>query len=97
MILRVALDVPLPRLFDYRADDATRTDVGRLVRVPFGKEHKVGLIVEVAAGSDVPAPRLRAAEKILREVAPLEGEWLELVKFCGSYYQRPLEIGRAHV
>jgi len=90
MILRVALDVPLPKLFDYRADDATRADVGRLVRVPFGRRHSVGLIVEVAAGSEVPASRLRTAEKILREVAPLGSDWLELVKFCSSYYQRPL-------
>jgi primosomal protein N' (replication factor Y) len=90
MILRVALDLPLPKLFDYRAEDATRADVGRLVLVPFGSKHKVGLIVDVAAGSEVPAPRLRAAEKILREVAPLARDWLELVKFASRYYQRPL-------
>jgi len=90
MILRVALDVPLPKLFDYRTDEATRADVGYRVLVPFGKKRLVGLIVEVAADSDVPASRLRAAEKILRDVPPLEHEWLELVKFCSGYYQRPL-------
>jgi len=90
MILRVALDVPVPKLFDYRAEDVTRADIGRRVVVPFGKKRLVGLIIDIAAESEVPASRLRVAETILREVAPLEREWLELVKFCSSYYHRPL-------
>jgi len=90
MIVRVALDVPLPRLFDYRAEDATRADIGCRALVPFGKKRLVGLIVELAAESAVPASRLRAAERILREVAPLRREWMELAKFCSNYYQRPL-------
>ena len=90
MILRVALDVPLPKLFDYRAEDATRGDIGCRVVVPFGKKRLVGLIIELADESDVPASRLRTAEKILREVVPLKREWMELAKFCSSYYQRPL-------
>ena len=90
MIVRVALDVPLPRLFDYRAEDATRADIGCRALVPFGKKRLVGLIVELAAESEVPASRLRAAERILREVAPLRREWMELAKFCSNYYQRPL-------
>jgi primosomal protein N' (replication factor Y) (superfamily II helicase) len=90
MILRVALDVPLPKLFDYRAEDATRADIGCRVLVPFGKKRVVGLIVEVADDSKVPASRLRSAEKILREVAPLTRDWLDLLKFCSGYYQRPL-------
>src|SRR5262245_44787293 len=90
MILRVALDVPLPKLFDYRADDATRADIGYRVLVPFGKKRLVGLIADVVADSGVPVSRLRAAEKILRDVPPLGREWLDLVKFCSGYYQRPL-------
>src|SRR5690242_17598050 len=90
MILRVALDVPVPKLFDYRAEDVTPADIGRRVVVPFGKKRLVGLIIDIAAESEVPASRLRVAETILREVAPLEREWLELVKFCSSYYHRPL-------
>src|SRR3977135_4525709 len=90
MIVRVALDVPLPRLFDYRAEDATRADICGRDLVPFGKNRLVGLIVELAAESEVPASRLRAAERILREVAPLRREWIELAKFSNNSYQRPL-------
>src|SRR5262245_47318367 len=90
MILRVALDVPLPKLFDYRADDGTRADIGRRVLVPFGKKRLVGLIVEVTTQSEVPAARLRPADKVLRDVPALGREWLDLAKFCSGYYQRPL-------
>jgi primosomal protein N' (replication factor Y) (superfamily II helicase) len=90
MILRVALDVPLPKLFDYRAEDVTRADIGCRVLVPFGKKRLIGLIMEVADESKIPASRIRSAERILREVPPLTREWLDLLRFCSGYYQRPL-------
>ena len=90
IILRVALDVPLPKLFDYRSEDATRADIGYRVLVPFGTKHRVGVIVDVAAKSEVADSRLRPVEKILRDVPPLPREWLALAKFCSDYYHRPL-------
>ena len=36
-ILRIALDLPLPRLFDYLASDSDESDIGRRATVPFGK------------------------------------------------------------
>src|SRR5882672_7502629 len=90
IILRVALDVPLPKLFDYRSEDATRADIGYRVLVPFGKKRLVGLIWDVATKSKVIDSRLRPVEKILREAAPLPREWLALVEFCSGYYHGPL-------
>ncbi len=98
-ILRVALDVPLPKLFDYAApqrDVNAReahtgdSDVGRRVIVPFGNRRVVGVIVDVAATTDVPAERLRAADEVLRDLAPLTRDWLDLARFCSDYYQRAL-------
>ena len=85
-ILRVALDVPLPTLFDYRSEDATRADIGYRVLVPFGKKRLVGVIWEVATKSGVADSRLRSAEKILRDVAPLPREWLALAEFCSASF-----------
>ncbi len=90
IILRVALDVPLPKLFDYRSEDATRADIGSRVLVPFGKKRLVGVIWDVATKSKVTDSRLRSIEKILRDVAPLPREWLALVEFCSGYYHGPL-------
>jgi len=90
IILRVAVDVPLPKLFDYRSEDATRADIGYRVLVPFGKKHRVGLIWDVATKSKVTESRLRSVERILRDVSPLPHDWLALVDFCSDYYHAPL-------
>jgi primosomal protein N' (replication factor Y) (superfamily II helicase) len=88
-IVRVALDVPLPKLFDYRADDATRDDIGARVLVPFGTKRAVGVVVEVAAGSALAEERLRRVEKILRDAPRLPPEWLDFVRFASDYYHEP--------
>jgi len=89
-ILRVALDLPLPRVFDYGCDEATPSDVGRRVLVPFGNKHAVGVIVGLADVSEVEAGKLKAALRVLRDAPALGRDWLELAQFCSSYYHRPL-------
>ena len=53
-VLRVALDLPLHRLFDYLGESASETDVGLRVKVPFGRGEKLGVIIEVSEDSDWP-------------------------------------------
>jgi primosomal protein N' (replication factor Y) len=89
-ILRVALDVPLPRLFDYSAADASHADVGRRVAVPFGRRQLVGVVIEVATESEVAPGKLRPAGAILDDMPPLPREWLAVARFASEYYQRPL-------
>lgn len=92
-VLQVALDVPVPRLFDYRLDGEIDGNlVGRLVRVPFGtsgKAGKIGVVVGEIAHSDQPAEKLKAVE-LLSGLPPLPEEWLELCRFCAQYYHHPL-------
>ncbi|KAF1024987.1 MAG: Primosomal protein N' [Burkholderia plantarii] len=88
--VRVALDHPLPTLFDYRYRAPTPPRCGQLVQVPFGKRLVVGLIREVTAHSDVPANRLRDVAALCAELPPLSEAWLELVAFAADYYQRGL-------
>ncbi len=89
-ILRVALDVPLPRLFDYAADDGRGDAVGQRVAVPFGRRTLVGVVVEIAAESGLAPEKLRPAGTILDDMPPLAREWLALARFAAEYYQRPL-------
>jgi primosomal protein N' (replication factor Y) (superfamily II helicase) len=93
-ILRVALDVPLYRFFDYRvpADAAGvgQAEVGRLVRVPFGPRRRIGLIVAVLEHSDVPPEQLKSAEEILVELPRLPADWLALCEFAAAYYHAPV-------
>jgi primosomal protein N' (replication factor Y) len=89
-VLRVALDLPLHRLFDYMADSASCADVGFRVRVPFGKGERIGVIVEVVDGSDWPVAQLKAAGEILRDLPPLPPDFFRLCKFASAYYQAAL-------
>lgn len=89
-ILRVAIDIPLPRLFDYLSDDALPQDIGRCVRVPFGKAEKLGVIVEIVATTEQAPGKLKPAGEILRGMPALPADWLALTEFCSRYYQHPL-------
>ncbi|RKP45541.1 primosomal protein N' [Trinickia fusca] len=90
VFVRVALDHPVPTLFDYRCDAALAPVPGMLACVPFGKRRAVGVICEVTTHSDVPNERLRGVEALCAACEPLSEEWLALVKFAGDYYQRSL-------
>lgn len=89
-IVRVALDVPLPRNFDYLAPDANAEDVGRRVCVPFGRGEKIGVILALADSSDMPAEKLKPVLAVLRDMPPLPDDWLALTGFCSRYYQHPV-------
>jgi primosomal protein N' (replication factor Y) len=86
--VRVALDHPLPTLFDYRCDASLAPAPGLLVSVPFGKRTVVGLVMEVTAHSDVPADRLKSVESVCNACPPLSEHWLQLAQFGADYYQR---------
>jgi primosomal protein N' (replication factor Y) len=86
-VLRVALDLPLHRLFDYLAEAATVADVGLRVRVPFGRGEKLGVIVAVVDDSDWPLDQLKPAGEILRDLPPLPRDFFGLCEFASTYYQ----------
>ncbi len=89
-VIRVALDVPVAKLFDYLAPDATAADVGQRVLVPFGRKQAVGIILELAQSSEVPRERLKSATRVLRESPPLAPQDLRLMRFAADYYHHPL-------
>jgi primosomal protein N' (replication factor Y) len=89
-VLRVALDLPLHRLFDYQSESASTADVGLRVRVPFGRGEKIGVIVQVADQSDWPLDQLKAAGEILRDLPPLPPDFFRLCDFASTYYQAAL-------
>ena len=60
MILQIALDTPLRRVFDYRppaelvAEARRQPALGVRVRVPFGRRQLIGILVGIASRSAVP-------------------------------------------
>ena len=88
-VLRVALDMPLRRLFDY-LPPAGAVIPGQRVRVPFGRQRLVGLVMEHAAASDVPADRLKAVLEVLDSEPVLDQSAVELLKWASDYYHHPI-------
>ena len=91
-IIQVGLDVPVHTLFDYRTDDAAEDDVGCLVRVPFGRGERVGLVLGVAHTTDVPVDRLKRARQIDRQGPRLSSYDVSLLRFTADYYHHPLGL-----
>ncbi|MDH3439311.1 MAG: primosomal protein N' [Gammaproteobacteria bacterium] len=89
-ILRVAINAPLSRLFDYRSPDTGRAVPGCRVEVPFGRRTRTGVVLEVAEESELPAAKLKTATKVLDD-APLFSESdLWLIRFVSDYYHHPI-------
>lgn len=88
-ILRVALDVPLVRLFDYLDTDSGARP-GQRVLVPFGRRQRVGIVLERAALSEMAADKLKPIVQAFADEAPLPAATLKLFQFCADYYHYPL-------
>jgi primosomal protein N' (replication factor Y) len=88
-ILRVALNVPLPTLFDYASDDAVIAEIGARVLVPFRAREVVGYVIGHADSSSLAAHKIKKITRVLNDFAPLPRELLELAAFLSTYYQHP--------
>jgi primosomal protein N' (replication factor Y) len=98
-VLKVAINVPLSRLFDYLppADDACPPP-GARVRVPFGRQRQVGLVVAHAGDSDVPQGRMRRVLEVLDDKPLLREDDLWLIGFTSDYYHHPVgEVAAAAI
>ena len=89
-VLRVALEVPIAKLFDYLIDESLSAEPGDRVVVPFGARDRVGVVVEIGDGSAVASTRLKPVKRILDDAPRLSADWLDQMRFLSSYYQRPL-------
>jgi primosomal protein N' (replication factor Y) len=86
-ILRVALDTPLRRLFDYLpCGDGPAPRPGTRVRVPFGRQRLVGVIHSHAERSELPSDKLKPVFEVLDEDPVIDARVLELLDFAAQYY-----------
>jgi len=87
-ILRVALDTPLRRLFDYLpARGAGHAPLpGARVRVPFGRQRLVGVIQSLAESSELPREKLKPILEVIDAEPVIDARVLELLEFAAQYY-----------
>ncbi|MDO9104359.1 MAG: primosomal protein N' [Methylovulum sp.] len=91
LIFRVAIPVPLYRLFDYLAPaDADSAQLGARLEVPFGKTRKIGFLVDIVEHSELPGDKLKQVLRILDIPALLSAADLQLLHWASRYYHHPL-------
>ncbi|MDR2214438.1 MAG: primosomal protein N' [Nevskiaceae bacterium] len=97
-ICKVALDTPLRRLFDYciKVNQAIPETLARppepgmRVLVPFGRQKLVGIVVELAANSELPDEKLRPVLEVLDTTPLLDAPLLEFLRWAADYYHHPV-------
>ena len=87
-ILKIALDVPLDRLFDYLSGGES-VRIGQRVLVPFGRRSQIGIVMGLAETSDFAIEKLKPVTKVFVDELEIDAETLSLVKFSADYYQYP--------
>lgn len=91
MILGVAIDTPLRRIFDYRlpASEPGAPPGGR-VWVPFGRRRVVGIVTDHREHSEVPAGKLRSIHACIDTEPVFDAQLLKLLLWSAEYYRHPV-------
>jgi len=86
---RIALNRPFRRLFDYLVPEGLTVTPGQRVKIPFGRQQAIGLIVE----TNIEPPEgitLKPLHNPLEEWPALPNETFQLLSWASDYYQHPL-------
>ncbi len=89
-VLRIALDVPLRRLFDYRAPVGQPVPAGARVRVPFGRRCLVGVVMSNASESELPQERIKSLLEVIDATPVLDEGAVGLLEWASEYYHHPI-------
>ena len=96
MIVKVAVDLALDRLFTYEVPEALQKKlaVGQLLSVPFGHREARGFVLETSRGGDVCQAedyKIKPISAIVDETPFFSPALLELVKKVADYTASPIE------
>ncbi|MCK5477824.1 MAG: primosomal protein N' [Methylococcales bacterium] len=90
-IIKIAIPIPLNRLFDYLApDDIGHIPAGTRVLVPFGKTKKVGFVIENVENSALETDRLKKIIEIIDDSPLISEKDIQLLQWASRYYHYPL-------
>jgi primosomal protein N' (replication factor Y) len=93
--LKLAIPAPLRRHFDYlppvgiTAETLQQWQPGMLIRVPFGQQEVVGVLLEKNSSSTVAAHQLKPAIAAVEQHPTLAADVMALCSWAAEYYQCP--------
>ena len=89
MLVNVLVAAPLPKAFTYQWRSETSPQFGMRVIVPWGRQHRIGLVQGVAPDQQM-AENIKPVHAVLDEAECLSPEWRALIEFAAKYYHHPL-------
>jgi primosomal protein N' (replication factor Y) len=89
-IIRVAVQAPLPGLFDYLFPAHMHAETGSRVLVPFGRGKRVGILWEFAEQKDDLPYKLKPVEQVIDDTALLDVTLRQLLEWSSHYYHHPI-------
>jgi primosomal protein N' (replication factor Y) len=85
-VVRVALPVPLPTLFDYLPPASGEARVGDRVLVPFGRGRMVGVVTAIDIDSALSDQRLKQVLRLLDPEPLLDQELMQILGWAADYW-----------
>ncbi len=92
-VLRVVIDAPLRKPFDYLPPPGlapAAVALGARVRVPVGRRETIGVVVDYADQPSVSAAALKSVQQVLDTAALLDTGLMQLLRWTADYYHHPL-------
>lgn len=92
-LLNIAIAAPLRQYFDYWAPEGVDTQLlrpGIRVRVPFGKQEKIGILLSISNETKIPLNKLKSALEIIDYEPIFSEDILKLCFWAADYYHCPL-------
>jgi len=86
LVLRIALPIPLPTLFDYLPPASGVAVIGSRVLVPFGRNKVVGVVVETEVPAHVGNTRLKRVLRVLDDAPLLDAELMQTLAWAADYW-----------
>jgi primosomal protein N' (replication factor Y) len=96
MIFQIAIDTPLRRVFDYlppsdvASGSVNAPPLGVRVRVPFGRQRLIGILVGIASRSAIASTKLKAITEILDQLPVYDPVTFDLLRWAAEYYHHPV-------
>src|SRR5450755_2657357 len=96
MIFQIAIDTPLRRVFDYLPPHSASSEreksppLGVRVRVPFGRQRLIGILVGIVSQSSIASYKLKAVAEILDEQPVYDPVTFDLLRWAAEYYHHPI-------
>lgn len=93
VILKIAIPIPIHKVFDYlppKSVGLTQLKPGQRLLVPFGKQTRIGYLLEVSTTTEPPSSKLKQAEAVLDEEPLISKSELSLLHWASHYYHHPI-------